>query len=57
MYNRRAAWSTDPSESARESMVRAFGDVSFKLRVGDIRMAPYDPQTSPYGWHILKRLK
>jgi parvulin-like peptidyl-prolyl isomerase len=41
----------------REKMVRAFGDVSFSLQVGEIGMAPYDPLHSPYGWHIIKRLE
>ena len=41
----------------RTKMVPAFGDVSFSLKPGEIGMAPYDPKTSPYGWHIIKRLK
>jgi parvulin-like peptidyl-prolyl isomerase len=44
-------------EYNRKSMVPAFGNLGFKLKVGRIGMAPYDPQASPYGWHILKRLK
>jgi parvulin-like peptidyl-prolyl isomerase len=42
---------------AREEMVRAFGDVSFSLEVGEIGMAAYHPTRSPYGWHIIKRLE
>ena len=38
-------------------MVAAFGDVGFKLDVGEVGMAPYDPAKSKYGWHIIKRLK
>jgi parvulin-like peptidyl-prolyl isomerase len=45
------------NEYQREAMVPAFGDVSFKLGVGGIELAPYDPKAGPYGWHILKRLK
>jgi len=41
----------------REGMVPAFGDVGFPLAVGEIGMAAYDPQKSPYGWHIIKRIK
>lgn len=41
----------------RAGMVPAFGDVGFPLDVGGIGMAAYDPQTSPYGWHIIKRLE
>jgi parvulin-like peptidyl-prolyl isomerase len=38
-------------------MVPAFGDVAFNLRKDRLRLAPYDPRKSPYGWHILKRLR
>ena len=41
----------------REGMVAAFGNVGFPLPVGGVGLAPYDSQTSPYGWHIIKRLK
>ncbi len=45
------------AESLRAGMVKAFGDVSFSLKVGEIGMASYDPKTSKFGWHIIKRLK
>jgi parvulin-like peptidyl-prolyl isomerase len=38
-------------------MVPAFGNVGFALNVGEIGIADFDPQTSPFGWHIIKRLK
>ena len=44
-------------EFERTGMVAAFGDVGFKLQVGDIDIADYDPQSSPYGYHIIKRTK
>jgi len=44
-------------ERSRSGMVPGFGDASFVLKVGEIGMAEYDPQKSPYGWHIVKRLK
>lgn len=44
-------------EYPRKGMVKAFGDTSFSLDVGGIGMAEYDPATSKYGWHIIKRLK
>ncbi|HZE96746.1 MAG TPA: peptidylprolyl isomerase [Planctomycetota bacterium] len=44
-------------EYARNQMVAAFGDVGFKLDVGGIGMSAFDPRTSPFGWHIIKRLK
>lgn len=44
-------------EYARARMVKAFGDVGFSLAVGDVGLAVYDPATSKYGWHIIKRLE
>lgn len=41
----------------RGRMVAAFGDVGFPLEVGGIGLAEHDPQKSPYGWHIIKRLE
>ncbi len=41
----------------RGGMVPAFGDTGFPLQVGEYGLAPYDPETSPYGWHIVKRIK
>ena len=44
-------------EFKRGGMVQGFGDVSFGLAVGEIGVADYDTRKSPYGWHIVKRLK
>lgn len=44
-------------EYPRDQMVPAFGNVGFAISPGNIGMADFDPQTSPYGWHIIKRLK
>lgn len=44
-------------EYERRKMVPAFGDVGFKLEAGSIGMSVFDAQKSPYGWHIIKRLK
>jgi hypothetical protein len=41
----------------RAQMVRAFGDVGFDLQVGEYGLAEYDPETSQYGWHIIKRIE
>src|SRR5216684_9379311 len=43
-------------------MVSGFSDVAFRLSVGNVEVAPYQPDKdmpvfSPYGWHIIKRLK
>lgn len=42
---------------ARSGMVAAFGNVGWRLKVGEFGVAPFDPKTSPYGWHIIKRTK
>lgn len=41
----------------RSEMVPAFGDVGFRLAVGEIGIAEFHPEKSPYGYHIIKRLK
>ena len=44
-------------EYPRENMVPAFGDVGFSISPGNVDIADYDPAKSPYGWHIIKRLR
>lgn len=49
-----------PSEGGafpRNDMVAAFGDVGWRLQVGQVGVAPHDPRKSPFGWHIIKRLE
>ena len=46
-----------PGEYARSGMVAAFGNVGFAISPGNIGIADYDPAASPFGWHIIKRLK
>ena len=41
----------------RDGMVPAFGNVGFKLDIGEYGVSEFDPKNSPYGWHIIKRLK
>jgi hypothetical protein len=41
----------------RARMVAAFGDVGFPLAVDGIGMAAFDTEKSPYGWHIIKRVR
>ena len=50
---------TEPAEMVfpRAGMVAAFGDTGFPLDVGEIGLANYDPVTSKYGWHIIKRIR
>jgi parvulin-like peptidyl-prolyl isomerase len=44
-------------EYPRAKMVKSFGDVGFKLKVGEVGLAVYDPKDSKFGWHIIKRLE
>jgi parvulin-like peptidyl-prolyl isomerase len=44
-------------EYPRNRMVAAFGDTGFPLKVGEVGIADYDTKKSPYGWHVVKRLK
>jgi parvulin-like peptidyl-prolyl isomerase len=46
-----------PGEYPRNGMVPAFGNVGFSISPGNIGIADYDPKASPFGWHIIKRLK
>ena len=41
----------------RKGMVQAFGDVGWRLKVGEIGLAPFDAKKSPFGWHLIKRIK
>lgn len=41
----------------RGDMVAAFGEVGFRLNVGEVGVALLHPQKSPFGYHIIKRLK
>jgi hypothetical protein len=42
---------------SRRGMVSAFGDTGFPLEVGEFGLAAFDPVKSPFGWHIVKRIK
>jgi hypothetical protein len=45
------------TKAGRKGMVKSFGDVGFRLKVGEIGVAVWDADASPFGWHIIKRLK
>jgi hypothetical protein len=47
----------NPGERPRNGMVPAFGDVGFTLEVGELGVAAYEPRKSPYGFHIIKRVR
>ena len=44
-------------EFKRSGMVKGFSDAAFGLSVGNVGISNYDPTNSPFGWHIIKRLK
>lgn len=46
-----------PPTMNRRGMVPAFGNVGWRLEVDQVGVAPFHPKDSPYGWHIVKRLK
>lgn len=58
---RMSNFDVEPDESEgeypRSKMVKAFGDLSFRLSVDQIGLAKYDPETCKYGWHIIKRIE
>ncbi len=45
------------TRASRGTMVPAFGDIGWRLQVGEVGVAAYNQQKSPYGWHIIKRLE
>jgi hypothetical protein len=44
-------------KAERNRMVKGFGDVGFRLAVGEIGVSPWDESASPFGRHIINRLK
>ncbi len=46
-----------PGEVGRNRRVRGFGDVAFRLEVGAFGLVDYDAKASPYGLHVLHRLR
>jgi parvulin-like peptidyl-prolyl isomerase len=45
------------TKASRRDMVPAFGNVGWRLQVGEVGVAPHDGTTSPYGWHVIKRIE
>jgi hypothetical protein len=44
-------------EYGREQLVAGFGDVAFRLQVGEVGLCEFDPSRSPYGYHLIKRIE
>ena len=45
------------TQQDREDYAEYFGEVGFRLQVGEIGIAPYHRVKSPFGWHVIKRLE
>jgi len=45
------------TQDDRDDYAEHFSDVSFRLQVGEIGVAPYHRVKSPFGWHVIKRLE
>ena len=46
-----------PTTWNRNGMVAAFGDAGWRLQPGELGVVGFDPQRSPYGWHLVMRLE
>ena len=45
------------TQSDRDDYAKDFQAVAFRLAIGEIGVAAYDPSRSPFGWHVIKRLE
>lgn len=45
------------TQADRGDYAHDFQAVAFRLAVGEIGVAAYDPGTCPFGWHVIKRLE
>ena len=46
-----------PDEYERGRLARGFARAAFAMEPGDVTMVPWDPPDSPYGWHVLRRIR
>jgi parvulin-like peptidyl-prolyl isomerase len=47
----------EPGEYPRANVPSGFANTSFKLKPGEIGMAPYDPTGNHAGYHVIKRIR
>jgi hypothetical protein len=62
MSNNGVAPDKAKGEFPRNGMVSGFSDIAFSLSPGNVDVSPYQPDKtkphySPFGWHIIKRIK
>ncbi len=43
--------------TSRGGMVVGFGSLAFALEIGEVAIVPYDVKLSPFGYHVMKRIK
>lgn len=41
---------------SKDGFIPGFGYLAFTLAVGEVQIVPYDPEISPYGYHVVKRV-
>lgn len=57
MYRDKLSPGLGPRTLKRSQMVKAFGDVAWRLMPDEVGIAIQHHKDSPYGWHIIKRLE
>jgi hypothetical protein len=57
IYTMTAGGSATETSFPRSAMQSAFGDVAWRLEVGEVGVCLLDASVSPYGWHIIERLE
>lgn len=46
-----------PDETERGRLVRAFSRAAFSLEPGALTLVPWEEGESPFGWHVIRRLR
>jgi len=46
-----------PGATMRSQVMGKFGDLAFRLEVGEVGLATYHAALSKFGWHVIKRLE
>jgi parvulin-like peptidyl-prolyl isomerase len=57
MHDPKKGGEAPPGAQPRSGMVAAFGDVGWRLDVGDYGVSNYNQTSSPFGYHIIKRVR
>jgi parvulin-like peptidyl-prolyl isomerase len=57
IINRGVSLLPGEGEYKRDDLAIKFGDLAFRLDVGEFGMATFHAVSSPYGYHVIKRLE